>query len=56
MVSWKTHDSVVRRLGEVRYILDFRRNLISLSKLNLNGYRWVAGNGILKIMRGNRMI
>ena len=28
MVSWRTHDGAVRRLEEVRYIPDFRQNLI----------------------------
>ena len=55
-VSWRTHDGVVRRLGEVQYILDFRRNLISLNRLDSRGYKMVAGGGILKVLRGNRII
>ena len=56
MISWMTHDGVVRRLGKVRYILDFRQNLISLNRLDLRGYRMVAGGGILKVMHDDRII
>ena len=55
-VSWRTHDGAVRRLGEVRYIPDFRRNLISLSRLDSRGYRTVAGGGILRVLRGDRIV
>ena len=55
-VSWRTHDGAVRRLGEVRYISDFRQNLISLSKLDSKGYRMVAGGRILKVLHGDRVI
>ena len=56
MVSWRTHDGVVRRLGEARYISNFRWNLISLSRLDSNNYRWVADDEILKTIRGSRII
>ena len=56
MVSWRTHDGVVRRLREVRYIINFRRNLISLSRLDSKGYRMVAGAEILKVLRSDRII
>ena len=49
-VSWRTHDGAVRRLGEVRYIPDFRRNLISLSRLDSRGYKMVAGGEILRVL------
>ena len=55
-VSWRTHDGAVRRLGEVRYIPDFRQNLISLSRLVSRGYRTVAGEEILKVLRGDRIL
>ena len=55
-VSWRTHDGAVRRLGEVRYIPDFKQNLISLSRLDSRGYRTVAGGGILKVLCGNRIV
>ena len=56
MVSWRIYDGAVKRLVEVQYISHFRRNLISLSRLDSNGYRWIAGDGILKVMYGDRMI
>ena len=31
-VSLQTHDEAVKKLGEIRYISSFRRNLISLSR------------------------
>ena len=56
MVSWKIHDGIVRRLKKVRYISDFRWNLISLSGLDSRGYRTVADGGILKIMHDDKII
>ena len=55
-VSWKTHDSAVRRLREVRYISNFRRNLISLSRLDSRGYRTVAGGEILRVLHDDRIV
>ena len=55
IVNWRTHDSIVRRLREVRYIPDFRWNLISLSRLDSRGYRMVASGGILKALCGDRI-
>ena len=55
-VSWRTHDGAVRRLEEVRYISDFRRNLISLSRLDSKDYRTVVGGGILKVLHGDRIV
>ena len=56
MVSWRTHDGAVRRLGEIEYISDFRWNLILLSRLDSRGYRTVAGGGILKVLRDDRIV
>ena len=39
MVSVETHDGAVRKLGEVRYISSFKRNLIFLSRLDSSSYR-----------------
>ena len=55
-VSWRIHDGAVRRLGEVQYISDFRRNLISLSRLDSRDYRMVASGGILKVLCGYRIV
>ena len=56
MVSWRTHDGAVRKLEEVQYIPDFKQNLISLSRLDLRGYKTVAGGGILKVLHGDRIV
>ena len=55
MVSVETHDGAMRKLGEVRYIPSFKKNLIFLSRLDSTGYRWRADGGILKVMRDNRI-
>ena len=55
-ISWRTHDDTVRRLGEVRYISNFRRNLISLSRLDSRGYRMIADGGILRVLCGDRIV
>ena len=55
-INWKTHDGAVRRLRKVRYISDFKQNLISLSRLDSRGYRTVAGGGILKVLCDDRII
>ena len=56
MVSWRTHDGAVRRLEKIRYIFDFRRNLISLSRLDSRGYKMIAGGEILKMLCGDRIV
>ena len=55
-VSWRTHDGIVRRLREIRYIYDFRRNLILLSRLDSRGYKMVTDGEILKILHDDRII
>ena len=55
-VSLQTHDGAVRKLDEVRYILSIRHNLISLSRLNSSSYTWRAEDGILKVLRGSRIV
>ena len=49
-VRIKTHDGVVRTLVSVRHIPDMSKNLISLSTLEISGYRFVGGDGILDII------
>ena len=45
-------DGVVRTLGDVRHILDLKRNLISLSTLDSKGYKYTSEGGVLKISKG----
>ena len=46
----------MRRLKEIRYIFNFRQNLISPSRLDLRGYRTIDGREILKVLHGDRII
>ena len=54
-ISMKEHDGTVKNLDEVWYIPSFRRNLISLSRLNLIDYRWRADGEILKVLHDVRL-
>ena len=56
MVSMKLHDGIVKKLHEVRYIPSFKKNLISLSRLDSTSFRWKANGEILKVMHGSRMV
>ena len=56
MVSLQIHNGVVRKLDEVQYIPKFKNNLISLSRLDSNSYRWRAEDEILKVICGNRVV
>ena len=38
-VSMKVHDGIVRKLDEAQYISSFKRNLISLSRLDSISYK-----------------
>ena len=49
-VRIKTHDGVVRTLVGVRHVPDMSKNLISLSTLEISGYSFVGGDGILDII------
>ena len=55
-VSLEVHDGTVKKLGEVRCIPNFSRNLISLNKLDSNGYTWRAGDGVLKVLHDSRVV
>lgn len=41
-------DGIVRTLGDVWYVPDLKRNIISLSTLDLNGYKYTVESGVLK--------
>jgi hypothetical protein len=42
-------DGVMRILGEVRHVLEVRKNLISLGTLDLKSYSYKSENGIMKV-------
>ena len=51
-----THNSVKRRLGDVRYVLKFGWNLISLCRLKDKGCFFKFSGGSLKFIRGSMML
>ena len=55
-IKIKMHDGVVRTLTDVRHIPDLKRNLISLSTLDSNGYKFTGGDGVLKVAKGSLIV
>ena len=51
-VRLKMHDGTIKRLTDVRYIPDLKKNLISLGVLDSDGYKIIMENGVLKVVRG----
>ncbi|KAG8499139.1 hypothetical protein CXB51_005544 [Gossypium anomalum] len=51
-VKIKMHDGTIRTLSNVRYEPDLRKNLISLSILDLKGYRINIKSSDIKVSRG----
>jgi len=50
-VKIKMFDGIVRTLIDIRHILDLKRNLISLSTLDLNGYKFIGEGGVIRVSR-----
>ncbi|GKD09038.1 kinase-like domain, phloem protein 2-like protein [Tanacetum coccineum] len=51
-IQVKMHDGVVRTITGVRRVLDLKRNLISLSTLEVNGCKYSGEGGVMKIFKG----
>ena len=51
-VEIETHRGVKRRLGDVRYVPKFKRNFISLDRLESKGCIFKASGGTLKVIEG----
>ena len=51
-VRLKMHDGTIRRLTDVRYVPDLKKNLISLGVLDSSGYKVTMEGGVLKVVRG----
>ena len=49
-VQIKMFDEVVRKLNDVRYVPDLKKNLISLSVLDASGYRIILEGENLKVV------
>jgi len=48
--SWM-HDGVVRTLANVRHAPELKKNLISLGKLDDNGYKFSSEDQILRFVK-----
>ncbi|OMO50323.1 hypothetical protein CCACVL1_30507 [Corchorus capsularis] len=55
-VKLRLHDGSVKMLGNVRYVPNFTRNLISLGKLDSLGYGYSCQGGGLKITKGSMIV
>ena len=55
-VRFKLHDESMRLLTEVRYVLDLKRNLISLGEFDKKGYVFQGEKSILKVMKGSKEV
>ena len=51
-INLKLHDGTVHFLNEVRYVLDLKRNLISVGLLESKGFKVAMENGTLKVLHG----
>ena len=52
IVRIRMFDGVVCTLGDVRHVTDLKWNLISLSTLDVKGYKYTGEGGVLKISKG----
>nr|AAT01387.1 putative polyprotein [Oryza sativa Japonica Group]AAT44170.1 putative polyprotein [Oryza sativa Japonica Group] len=52
-VQIKTHDGMTRTLKDVRHIPRMARNLISLSTLDAEGYKYSGSGGVVKVSKGS---
>lgn len=52
-VQIRTHDGIIHTLTDVRDILGMARNFISLSTLDVKGYKHSGSGGVLKITKGS---
>uniref|UniRef100_A0ACD5VA56 Uncharacterized protein n=1 Tax=Avena sativa TaxID=4498 RepID=A0ACD5VA56_AVESA len=52
-VKIRTHDGVTRTLSEVKHIPSMARNLISLSTMDVDGYKYAGGHRVLKVSKGS---
>ena len=55
-VQIKTHDGMTRTLTGVKHIPSMARNLISLSTLDCDGYKYKGGNKLLKVSSGSLIV
>ena len=51
IVRIKMFDGVVRILGDLRHVPNLKRNLISLSTLDVKGYKYTRKGGVVKVSK-----
>jgi ribosomal protein L37E len=49
-------DGIARTLTDVRHVQSMSKNLISLSTLNVKGYNYFGGDGVLKMLKGSLIV
>src|SRR4051812_13211167 len=47
------HDGMIRTLKDVRHVPKMAKNLISLSTLAVEGYKYSASGGVFKVRKGS---
>ena len=55
-VQIKIHDGMTHTLTGVKHIPTMARNLISLSTLDCDGYKFAGGNRLLKVSKGSLIV
>ncbi|KAG9454909.1 hypothetical protein H6P81_007813 [Aristolochia fimbriata] len=55
-IKIKMFDGIVRTLADVRYVLELKKNLISLGALDSNGCSFNTTGGIMKVKKGSMVI
>ncbi|KAL1543753.1 hypothetical protein AAHA92_20688 [Salvia divinorum] len=56
MVKLKMHDGSIKMLGDVRYIPEIKRNLVSLGMLELKGYTFTSARGKMEVKKGQQTL
>ena len=52
-VQIKMHDGMIHTLKDVRHVPKMARNLISLSTLAVEGYKYSGSGGVVKVAKGS---
>ena len=55
-VKVKMYDGSIQTIQEVRHVAGLKKNLLSLGQLDSSGYKFVGGDGVLKILKGALVI
>ena len=55
-INLKLHDDTIRKLKQARYVLNLKRNLISLGMLDQMGCSVRIESGVMKIVKGTMVI